>query len=687
MRITKTKYSLLFIIVVVALHLNLSAQNAEKIDFTLTSEYTENTVKLRWAPINFISWKNSLKQGWVVEKALWSDTLDDGTIQYRKIHDGLIKTTDTSVWKQAMDTSDMAAAAAELLFGQSFEITLQSDVRTILKKNDENQMRFSFALSLADQSFEIAKLMGLGIADTLKTKDEIYFYRIYLQSKNNAFTSDTIYKIIRQKAPVPLMKIHNIRTEIKDTGALLVWAKEFYDKQYTFYEIMESRDNKSYASLTKDPVVSLINNKFSEQYNFYRVKLPVLGDSIYYKIRGVTAFGTKGPLSDPIAIPLEGAIKAPQKVAYQVFDDQIKLSWEFDPKQETKIQHFHITYSQSFTSPQIQLAKVAPDKRNALIGNAPPECYVRVIALTHSGKPLVSNPIMVQLSDSTPPAKPATPAGLIDSTGLMTLKWNANTEKDLYGYKIYYAFNKNAEYSQLTGAFERDTTMTHKLKLGHLEPVIYIKLKAYDFRFNHSQFSNVAEIKLPDTIPPSTPILVKLLVDNDEMIFDWRPSGSKDLKYQHIISTHKRTGKTDTLLTTTNLTMNTFRYTPQASGKFQFHILAEDINGNISQSKQKITRSTSAIVAGKQKPELHIEANYEKGYIELKWSTIKNASKYLIYRKQESDSFRLYATVNEGQNNYTDKKCTVGINYAYRIVGRMANGQLTEFSKMAEINF
>jgi hypothetical protein len=542
MKIDRISYYLLFIITL-SMQLNVAAQKAEKIDFALTSEYRNGIVKLRWAPTNYISWKNSLEQGWVVERARLDDTLDNGVVQYKKIHEGLLQTVDTTIWKTAMDTSDMVAAAAELIFGDSFEITVKSDVRNILKKHEENQMRFSFALSLADQSFELAKLMGLGIADDLITKDEIYFYRIYLQSKDRSFVSDTLYKAVRQKAPTPLLKIYNVRTEIKDTSVLMIWSKEFYDKQYSYYEILHSMNNKNYSLLTKDPIVSLINNEFSERYNFYRAKLPVYGDSIYYKLRGVTAFGTRGPLSDAIAIPLEGAVKAPQKLAYKIFEDQINLTWEFDTKHESKIQHFYVSYSESFTSPQKQVVEVTSDKRNALVNTIPPECYLRVIALTQSGKSLVSSPIMVQLNDSVPPTKPAKPEGIIDSTGLMTLQWKPNSEKDVYGYKIYYAFKKNAEFSQLTGEFDRDTAMTHKLELGHLESKIFVKLKAYDFRFNHSEFSDVAEIKLPDTIPPSAPILVKLLVDKDEMVFEWRPSGSKDLKYQHISATHKKTKK------------------------------------------------------------------------------------------------------------------------------------------------
>lgn len=680
-------YYLILLVIAFLVQSNSFAQSTEKIEFAFKSEYQNNLVKLRWAPTNFISWKNSLNQGWVVERALLSDTTADGKVQYQKIHDGILQTADTSIWASVADTSDAALAAAELLFGDSFEITIDSDVRTILKKHDENQMRFSFALTLADQSFEVARLMGLAIDDRLTTKDEIYFYRVYLHSTDSAFVSDTLYKVVRQKAPTPLLKIHNVRTEVKDTSVLMVWSKELYDKQYSFYEVLKSTDNKNYSALTKVPMVSLINDEFSKRYNFYKAKLPLYGDSIYYKIRGITPFGTKGPLSEPIAIPLEGAIKAPQKVAYDVFEDQIKLSWEFDEKHQSKIQHFHVTYSKSFTSAQQQIAEVEPTVRNVLVNNIPTECYVRVIALTHSGKPLVSNPIMVQLQDSTPPAKPALPIGEIDSTGLMTLKWTANTEKDVYGYKIYYAFKKSAEYSQLTGEFERDTIMTHKLRLGHLEPKIYVKLMAYDFRFNHSEFSDVAALQLPDTLPPSAPILVKLLVDDDEMVFEWRPSGSKDLKYQHITATNKKTKNVDTLLTTDNLQLDTYRYKPTEAGKFQFHILAEDESGNVSQSKQKITRTTSAIVASSQKPKLEIQPNYDKGTVELSWSRVKDASNYLIYRKQEEDIFRLYTTVKGNLNNYIDKKCTVGINYSYRIVAKMGTGQLTEFSKALDIKF
>jgi hypothetical protein len=143
----------------------------------------------------------------------------------------------------------------------------------------------------------------------------------------------------------------------------------------------------------------------------------------------------------------------------------------------------------------------------------------------------------------------------------------------------------------------------------------------------------------------------------------------------------------DTLLTTENLTLDHFRYKPTESGKFQFHILAEDESGNVSQSKQNITRSTSAIVTGNQKPELQLETNYDKGYVELSWSKIPNASTYLIYRKQADDTFRLYSTIEGDQSSFIDKKCTVGIHYTYRVVGKLKNGQNSAFSNVAEIKY
>ena len=97
----------------------------------------------------------------------------------------------------------------------------------------------------------------------------------------------------------------------------------------------------------------------------------------------------------------------------------------------------------------------------------------------------------------------------------VTLEWDANSEADLAGYKVYYKVGSPGEPYDGTGAVEGDspvdvgnvTTFTlNDLTEGN---TYYFVATAYDTETNESDYSNEVfkqiESEIPDTIPPDAP--------------------------------------------------------------------------------------------------------------------------------------------------------------------------------------
>ncbi len=163
-------------------------------------------------------------------------------------------------------------------------------------------------------------------------------------------------------------------------------------------------------------------------------------------------------------------------------------------------------------------------------------------AIDTAGNLSASYPGYVALIDSTPPAKPQILSAIIDSAGVVTLKLKPGREKDLKGYRIFKANSAEHELSLVEENFKKDKTDTTTIKLtftdtltlNSLTPKIYYRVKALDFNYNQSEFSDLVAIKKPDTIPPVTPVFTNVIVKEKQVELYFAPSESVDVKDQII---------------------------------------------------------------------------------------------------------------------------------------------------------
>lgn len=148
-----------------------------------------------------------------------------------------------------------------------------------------------------------------------------------------------------------------------------------------------------------------------------------------------------------------------------------------------------------------------------------------------------SMPVAVTLIDTIPPAIPVWVSGEIDSLGVVTLEVERNPESDLMGYRLFRANDPEHEFSVLFERFVDDDSLQYQIAtifkdtvtLNSLTPRIYYKVKALDFNFNQSGFSEMMVIDRPDTIPPTTPVFRRVVSRTDEIELHFALSESRDV--------------------------------------------------------------------------------------------------------------------------------------------------------------
>ena len=95
---------------------------------------------------------------------------------------------------------------------------------------------------------------------------------------------------------------------------------------------------------------------------------------------------------------------------------------------------------------------------------------------------------------------------VIGQTFDVTLSWDANSEADLLGYKVYYGVGPRA-YTQVFVVGDRTDYVVENLYEG----LWFFSVTAYDTVWNESDYSNEVSINLNDIIvdPPDTVITVE----------------------------------------------------------------------------------------------------------------------------------------------------------------------------------
>lgn len=664
-------------VIILYLFFQIFLLNAQNEQIEIVGRFEKSKILLRWAPSNHIDWLLGNKYGYKV----WKFTLTNGKQIIEKpdsVYLGLFKPALLDNWQQYSDSSTFAVAA-QTIYGDSLEVqTTSNGILNLINKSREQESRFSFGMICADQSYTVAKLMGLALVDTNINSANMYGYKVELNYSDSIRKLLDGYLVIDSKSGNFLPHPFGITSQVYKNIIFIRVPFEPIKGYYSNFDLEKSLDNKSFATISGSNYYSVSTTNDDPYYYVFTDTIRQGFSNIYYRVKGKTLFDIYGPYSDTLRVEIKPNLNAvPIIDNLSELNDNLQVSWIYPDSTKDNLKGFKVFSSDDIKGPFYLLNDSLIDKSQTdyVVTKPADYKYFRVAAVDKFYREYFSRPRLYQVVDSTPPVQPKNFEGHFDSTGIVYFSWQRNPDSDILGYQLLYSTSKNSEFTLLNKGIVLDTVYSYPFSLNTLGTELYFKLVACDTRYNISVPSKIVEIVKPDTFPPSPPVLTLETDSIGNSFAVIKPSNSRDV-IKHVITYTPVEGKMGTTIfdgvisKDTSILLNNYINNGVLKCK-----AVDNTNRYTFSTPISIKRLTNSIEKDIAVVQVTYSIDIEKGTISLKWNN-NMFETVMIYKKGTDLPQALIGTFPVSNRSFTDENVLYNTQYDYKLIFIDDSGQI-----------
>jgi fibronectin type 3 domain-containing protein len=396
----------------------------------------------------------------------------------------------------------------------------------------------------------------------------------------------------------------------------------------------------------------------------------VNGQVYYYFVRAVNPFGLEGPAS-PVAevTPSDTRVPpAPNNLVAEVFGTGIRLQWDAIP---VNLAGYEVFKAQSREE---EFKRIHPkddiflDTTNWFLDLYVEEAghyyyFVRSVSSAGARSP-ASDTLFFYLEDHTRPSPPG-PVSATAEKDRIILSWPASPEPDITGYAVERA-SDDAFRTRflLTGKILEETVYIDTVPAVSQTTYGYV-VYAIDASNNRSHASEMVKARLPDQVPPLSPIMTGLEKVGNAVLIKWTRRSEPDLAGYRVY--RSQNGPQD--LAGLDITFtNSYTDTLEGSGKYYYAVTALDSAGNESPLSVWLSLDYDEFEMPSQPSSG--EVREEKGALLVDWSPVdrKGTSGYLVTREDPATGRKTdIAQVKAGASSFLDRYADPARSYVYYI--------------------
>jgi hypothetical protein len=564
----------------------------------------------------------------------------------------------------------LAGLAATLLFMPPGSIPSGDESNNLQQQADLLNNRFGFLMLTADRDMRVAEALGMYLEHKHGKQSGKGMYELVWNGCADGFACDTTWILVDyteksepSMAPQPqltelekCLELHWELPEITEFSGFYIYRKDASGKEEKI-----------------NPGIVIPAVRSGRGYYRYRDSVPNYEMNTYF-IKGVNAFGE---LSKPSA-DISGMARdfTPPAAAQDLKAEtgklrSINLTWKKAEKTEVVKHQIHL--SNAIDGPYEPISNVFETEENKFEYTLPGDydaAFFKVLSLDSIGNGSWSLPAYGFIPDSIPPAIPGGLKGFIDTNAVVTLSWNAGEDRDIIGYRVFYANAADHLFTNLSGKPLADTVYRDTIAKATLTRDIYYRIVAVDRNYNHSEPSAPIRLKRPDHIPPVPAVIHDAKVNETGLELSWINSSSADLAGIRLLIRKQGESK---WLEIEELKIQPLPQKHVFSGLatstwYEVTIESADSSGHRTMCEKPYAFRT--FDRGIRPAPEHLKANRleNKKAIELSWEgNFPAGSKVLVYRKAPAAPGLTKYDLVTCTGKYTDEKISPTGNYEYTI--------------------
>lgn len=670
-----------------------------------TARTSPDSITLRWLADEFHVLKKGATSGYKISRA---EFVGNGWSRFTPV--ATVKAWDKARWEAHFngikDTSSNAykygRTAYEILIEKNTSVfTDLKDMKAIMAAKSQQELMFMFAILASCNDRYAAEGLGLRWVDKDVVAGTRYKYKVELADYKGVLP--IIPSEFETKAEPYFLKVKAKITPIENEGQIgLTW--EMSEEPIFSYSLERSEDNgRTFRRLNSEPImIEDTEDKTGKSMGNLQDTTVELYKPYVYRVIGHTLFADevrvgevkamsrdRTPVSAIFVASPEYIAKKKAKIKWQVLSDAKDLVG-FKVRRDS-IHNGQFTKVLNKTPLLARATEFIDETFNPEINN-----FYVIETVDTAGNIFKSQPVLLFVPDTIPPAAPRWVNAVVDTNGIVTLRFKPNKEKDFMGYRIYRANQANHEYSAIKETFARkdsnivmvkDSIFYDTISLNTLSREVFYKAIALDLHFNQSLESTPVRLVRPDKIPPVAPLIKSVDVTDTTVTLSIIPSSSTDVKTMKVL---RRFGRNKDWIPYSTLVPNATSFTDkkvETQVTYEYALQVMD-SSNLISPLSHVMRARpyeTGVREGIEK----LDVTYDKKEQEATLTWVYNPKKtkegekihFLIYRSWANQGLERYFSVpNDGQFIFKDKDFAQKGKYNYSIKVVTDSGAESELS-------